>query len=167
MMPANDRREVLLLLAIFAMHNIEEIAHFSQDVEALPDWVKESGPWHDVRSFATATGLLTATVGAASCAGLKMRGRPRTVLLGIPAAALAGNAVSHITRALIQRRYVGGLVTAPAMGLIAARVFTTSTQSFSTPTRRWIFLAGNILALPAILGSLSLGRYFLPVAVRA
>lgn len=149
---------VICLLGAFAVHNIEEIAHRSQDMESLPTWVREAGPWHDARSFSVATGLLTALVGVAAAAGLRSSGLPRAVLLGGPAAAVAGNAAGHVARALIQRRYAGGLATAPVMGMIAARVFSSSTRSWSVPVRRRIFLVGNGAALPASLGSLALGH---------
>ncbi|MDO5065483.1 MAG: hypothetical protein Q4E00_10945, partial [Actinomyces bowdenii] len=48
---------------------------------------------------------------------------------------------------------------APVMGLLAARVLSSSTRSLSTAARRRIFFVGNMTALPAIVGSLALGRF--------
>lgn len=158
-MSADDTHEVMLLLGVFAAHNLEEIAHLPQDLETLPSWIKKAGPWRDVRSFTVATSLLTAAVGAGFGDGLRSRGLSRAVLLGGSAAALMGNAASHLGRALIQHRYAGGLATAPVMGLLAARVLSSSTRSLSTAARRRILLVGNMTALPAIVGSLALGRF--------
>lgn len=81
---ASDTREAVLLLGVFAAHNLEEIAHLPQDLEALPPWVTEAGPWRDARSFAAATGLLTAAVGAASGAGLRSGGSPAPSCWEVP-----------------------------------------------------------------------------------
>lgn len=157
-MPVDERRCVLGLLGVFAAHNLEEIAHLPCDLERLPDWVRRRGPWVDTSSFTVATGLLTAAVSAASLAGLRSGDLGRAVLVGGPAAALAGNALSHMGRALVQRRYHGGLVSAPAMAFVAGRVFVSATGAVSASARRRIFVVGTLAAVPAIVASLSLGR---------
>lgn len=153
-----------LMLGVFVVHNVEEIIHLSRDLERLPDWVRHRGPRVSAASFAAATGLLTVAVGAASLSGVGADGLRRTVLVGGPAAALVGNAVSHVGRALVLRRYNGGLASAPVMALVAGYVFGASTRSASAPARRRTFLLGNVAALPAIIGALWGGRvlaYFL------
>ncbi len=159
LMFANERRCAKLLLVFFAIHNLEEISHFSQDLEKLPYWVRAKGPWRDRNSFALATALLTAVVGALSKRGHRSKEIPHAILLGGPSAALAGNALSHVVRAVFQRRYNGGLLTAPIMGLFSVRVFFLSTRSISDCLRRRIFIFGNIAAFPSILGSLYLGLF--------
>lgn len=164
-MCVDEKGDVLLQLGVFAAHNLEEISHLSRDLERLPEWVKERGPWAEAPSFAIATGLLTAVVSASSLVGLRASGLRHVVLVGGPSAALVGNALSHVARALVQRRYNGGLATAPAMGLIAARVFASSTQWTSASVRRNTFLLGNLAAVPAIVGSLRAGRFLRAVCV--
>lgn len=148
------------MLGVFVAHNVEEIIHLSRDLERLPDWVRQRGLRVSAASFAAATGLLTVAVGAASLSGVGADGMRRAALVGGPAAALMGNALSHVGRALVQRRYNGGLVSAPAMALIAGYVFGTSTRSVSASARRRTFLLGNVAALPAIAGALWGGRVF-------
>ena len=80
------------------------------------------------------------------------------VPLGGPSAALAGNAGVHIGRALIQRCYHGGHVSAPVMAVLAGRVFLSATRSSTTAARRRVFAAGNLAALPLIVGALRAGR---------
>lgn len=155
---ANERGSVRLLLGVFSLHNWEEVSHLPQDLENLPPWARRRGPWEDRVSFATATTLLTAIVSALSKKGLESGGTLRAVFLGAPSAALIGNALSHVGRAVVQRRYNGGLITAPFMGATATHVFFLSTRSVNASTRRQIFLFGNIAAFPAILGSLYIGR---------
>lgn len=148
------------MLGVFVVHNVEEIIHLSRDLERLPDRVRHRGPRVSTRSFAVATGLLTVAVGAASLTGVGAGGLRRTVLVGGPAAALVGNAVSHVGRALVLRRYNGGLASAPVMALVAGYVFGASTKSAGAPARRRTFLLGNVAALPAILGALWSARIF-------
>lgn len=156
---ADKRRCTKLLLMFFIIHNLEEISHFPEDLEKLPSRVRTRGPWGDRNSFAVATALLTVAVAVLSRKGHKSKELPHAVLLGGPAAALVGNALSHIARAVFQKRYNGGLLTAPIMGLISAHVFILSTRSISNYLRRKIFIFGNIAALPSILGSLYLGQF--------
>ncbi|OFL65524.1 MULTISPECIES: HXXEE domain-containing protein [Brevibacterium] len=157
-MSADEQGQVLALLAVFALHNLEEITHLSRELEELPAWARRRGPWTDTSSFAVATGLLTGAVSAASFAGVRSGGLRRAVLLGGPSAALVGNAASHMGRALVQGRYNGGLVSSPLMALLAGRVFAAGTRSISPFARRRTFIAGNLAALPLIVGALGAGR---------
>lgn len=157
-MPVDEKHRVLLLLGVFAAHNLEEIAHLPRDLERLPDRGRRWGPWADTPSFTVATGLLTAAVSAASLAGLRPGGLGRAVLVGGPAAALTGNALSHMGRALVQRRYNGGLASSPAMAVVASQVFAWATEAVSASARRCTFVGGNLAAVPAIVASLYVGR---------
>ncbi|WP_431791933.1 HXXEE domain-containing protein [Kocuria palustris] len=156
-----------LMLGVFVVHNVEEIIHLPRDLERLPDWVSQRGLRVSTPSFAVATGLLTVAVGAASLTGVGAGGLRRTVLVGGPAAALVGNAFSHVGRALVLRRYNGGLASAPVMALVAGYVFGASTRSASAPARRRTFLLGNVAALPAIIGALWGGRVLADLYTRS
>lgn len=155
------------MLGVFVVHNVEEIIHLSRDLERLPDWVSQRGLRVSTPSFAVATGLLTVAVGVASLTGVGAGGLRRTVLVGGPAAALVGNAFSHVGRALVLRRYNGGLASAPVMALVAGYVFDASTRSVSAPARRRTFLLGNVAALPAIIGALWGGRLLTDLSTRS
>ncbi|MCS6710698.1 HXXEE domain-containing protein [Brachybacterium sp. EF45031] len=157
-MVSHERGQVLALLGIFALHNVEEIIHLPRDRAPLPVWAVRRGPWADTPSYAVATGLLTVAVSAASIAGIRAHGLRRGVLLGGPSAALLGNAASHMARALLQRHYNGGLATAPAMALLAGRVFASGTRSIGPSAHRCTFIAANLAAVPAIIGALLAGR---------
>lgn len=159
--------EVRLMLGIFVVHNVEEIIHLSRDLEQLPSWVRQWGPRVSTPSFAVATGLLTVAVSAASLSGVGAGGLRRAVLAGGPAAALVGNAFSHVGRALVLRRYNGGLASAPVMALVAGRVFVSSTRSVSASARRSTFLLGNIAALPAMRWALWAGPAFTDASNRS
>ncbi len=155
---ADEQGEVLVLLGVFAVHNVEEIAHLPKDLEKLPTWMTRRGPWADAPSSGVATGLLTVAVSAACLVGVRSEGLRRAILLGGPSAALAGNAGVHIGRALIQRCYHGGLASAPVMAVLAGRIFLSATRSSSPAVRRRVFAAGNLASLPLIVGALRAGR---------
>lgn len=155
------------MLGVLVVHNVEAIIHLSRDLERLPEWVRHRGPRVSTPSFAVATGLLTVAVGAASLSGVGADGMRRAVLVGGPAAALVGNALSHVGRALVLSRYNGGLVSAPAMALVAGRVFVSSTRSVSASAQLRTFLLGNVAALPAIIGTLWGGRLLTDLSTRS
>ena len=102
-----------LLIGIFALHNLEEILSirytaFNQDVL---DAFGLDASWYRQDRMALATGLLTALSHGLS-RKLDNPANTRQAFLGATVAgAVAGNALSHLGRALVQRRYNGGLVT--------------------------------------------------------
>ncbi|MFW0181139.1 HXXEE domain-containing protein [Rothia sp. P5766] len=157
------------LLGVFAAHNCEEVAHFYQDIEALPHRIRECGPWSSQQDFALATALLTGASALALVAGACLpHGKLQQVLVLGPPSALVGNAMSHICRGLIQRRYNGGLMTAPLMAGIAGRLITKAGAGLPARTRWGIYIGSNAATLPLIFVALAAGkrvRPLLPIAL--
>lgn len=147
------------LIGVFAAHNCEEVAHFYRDLEALPRRVREYGPWSSQQDFALATALLTGAATLALGAGACLpRNKFQQVLILGPASALVGNAVSHICRGVIQRRYNGGLITAPLMAGIGIRLIAKAGAGLSARTRWSIYIGANAAAVPLIFLALSAGQ---------
>lgn len=147
------------LIGVFAAHNCEEVAHFYQDLEALPHRIRESGPWSSQQDFALATTLLTGAsvlaLGAGAC--LPHSTFQQALVLG-PSSALVGNAMSHICRGAIQRRYNGGLMTAPLMAGIGVRLITKAGAGLPAGTRWSIYIGANATAVPLIFAALTAGK---------
>ncbi|MFW0170242.1 hypothetical protein [Rothia sp. P4278] len=76
--------------------------------------------------------------------------------------------MSHICRGLIQRRYNGGLMTAPLMAGIAGRLITKAGTGLPARTRWGIYIGSNAATLPLIFVALAAGkrvRPLLPIAL--
>ncbi len=158
MMSARSR-SVAQMLAVFAFHNLEETVHFEADRRALPGWLRDAGPWSDSSSFAVATIVLTALAGTCGAAGARLgTGAVAEVCARVPAGALLGNAASHMARAVVWRRYNGGLATAPVLAWAAAKVWSVSGEVLSQRQRLAVLAVANAAAVPLILVALRAGQ---------
>ena len=150
-------------MGIFALHNLEEIMSIRRDAAFNEDILSAlgiDGSWYRPDRMALATGLLTAL---SHCLSRKLDhpANTRQVFLGAAVAgALGGNALSHLGRALAQRRYNGGLATSVLMLPVAVQVLR-SVKERDLMTGRQVAVAaaiGNSLALPLIVLALTAAR---------
>ena len=153
------------LMGVFVLHNLEEVLSirytpFNTDIL---DALGVGASWYRQDRMALATGLLTALSHGLS-RKLDNPTSTRQAFLGATVAgALAGNALGHLGRALAQRRYNGGVVTAFVM-LPAAVQILRRTKDRDLLTGRQVVAAtatGNALAIPLIVVALTAARRIL------
>lgn len=112
------------LLAVFALHNLEEVAHLPRDLARHAELLDRLGVptgWRRREVMAVATTLLTSIAFAGLQEADRAPSRRRDGMAVAVAAALGGNAVTHGLRAAADRAYNGGLGTSPVMLLAAVR----------------------------------------------
>ena len=153
----------MLLMGIFALHNLEEIMFIHRDAALYEHRLSALGvdrSWYRRDRMALATGLLTALSHGLS-RNLDHPANPRQALLGAAVAgALGGNALSHMGRALKERRYNGGLATSVVMLPVALQVLHSVKKRDLLTGRQVVAAAatGNALALPMIVLALTAAR---------
>jgi Protein of unknown function with HXXEE motif len=151
------------LMGIFAVHNLEEVMSIRRGEAFNEDLLSKVGmdrSWYRQDRMTLATGLLTALSHGLS-RKLDRPSNARQAFLGAAVAgALGGNALSHMGRALTQRRYNGGLATSVVMLPVAVQVLR-SVEKRELLTGRQVAAAvatGNVLALPLIALALTIAR---------
>jgi Protein of unknown function with HXXEE motif len=155
-----------MFMGIFALHNLEEILSIDRDTAFNKNRLEAVGfdtNWYRRDRMAMATGLLTALSHGLS-RKLDNPTNTRQAFLGATVAgALGGNALSHLGRALAQRRYNGGLATSLVMLPAAVQVLrTVKTRKFLTGRQVVAATAtGNALAVPMIVLALTAARRIL------
>lgn len=155
-----DSNAIRDLLIIFAVHNVEEVAHLPADVARYQQFFDRMGArkdWlqRDVMSIATAS--LTALCAVSLS---RARRRPGPVGDGVAiaaCAALGGNALTHAARAAADLGYNGGLATSPALLWAAWRLGrqATSHGSLSPGQVLAVLVAANAAVPPLIIASLA------------
>ncbi|GAA3587777.1 hypothetical protein GCM10022198_09200 [Klugiella xanthotipulae] len=152
----NSRLSNTAVIAAFTLHNAEEIA-FLNRAELPAELVERFGLIAKVYRqdrMALATGILTAFVTVMTDARLARSGRAGRFVATAATGALAGNAVNHIMRAVLQRSYNPGVVTAPVLLWAAGRQLL---RRVPHQGRRDVAVAtavGNVASVPAIVLSL-------------
>lgn len=151
------------LLAVFVLHNVEEVAHLPTDLDRVRARLERSPidvSWLGRREMSIATALLTVLAGSVLAVADRSRGRAGDLLGLSVAGALGGNAITHLARAGAARRYNGGLLTSPLMLVAAARrvAATAGAGRLSPAQAATAVAAGNLLVPPLIVGSLSIAR---------
>ncbi len=151
------------LALVFAAHNVEEYAHFREDRAHLRRRLPPGGileQWYEPDTMATALLLLTGLAGGLLSLPSKDPDPVTDGVAVIGSTALAFNALTHLARAAAERRYNGGLITAPLMfaTAVALRRGVDRRTSLAPRTRR-ILTAAGVVAVPAlIVGALEAGR---------
>lgn len=155
-----------MLMGIFALHNLEEILSIGRDValnQNQLDAVGIDSTWYRQDRMALATGLLTVLAHGLS-RKLDNPAHTSQVFLGAAVAgALGGNALSHLGRAVAQRRYNGGVATSFIMLPAAVQVLRTVKARDELTGRQVVAatVAGNALAVPLIVLALTVARKIL------
>lgn len=154
------------LMGIFAVHNLEEIVSINRDSAQWETQLQAMGidrSWYRQDRMALATGLLTLL-----CQGLSRKvddpASTRQAFLGaVVAGALGGNALSHLGRAIAQRRYNGGVATSVVMLPAAVQMLRTVRERDLLTGRQVAAAAatGNVLAVPMIVLALTAARRIL------
>lgn len=155
---ASLRRWTVGLLVVFTLHNSEELVRYGSGA---------AGPvtrWSEVYAadrFVVAVLLLTVAV-AALLLPVLLRRTPRAACVALLAVgALLGNVVSHVGQVVVLRGDSPGVVTAVLLvlpvGVQVVRLLTPLARTGRTGTAG-LLAAGALLAIPAIIGSLLLGR---------
>ncbi|GEA81686.1 HXXEE domain-containing protein [Cellulomonas uda] len=151
------------MLAVFAVHNAEEIAFGDRGTPFDPAVLARVGlepEDYGPRRMALATAVITAAV-AALTRGLEDSPGPVRAGAAVAAAgALALNGASHVGRAVRLREYNPGLVTAPALLVASARAARSAARAggLRPGTTAACVAAGAVVTLPVIVGSLRLAR---------
>ena len=150
-------------MGIFGLHNLEEIMSIRRDAALYESHLSALGidrSWYRQDRMALATGLLTALSYGLS-RNIDHPANTRQAFLGTGVAgALGGNALSHMGRALKDRRYNGGLATSVVMLPVAMQVLR-SVRKRDLLTGRQLgaaAAAGNLLVLPMIVLALTAAR---------
>jgi hypothetical protein len=155
-----------LFMGIFALHNLEEILSIERDSNFARNQLDAVGldrTWYRRDRLALATGLLTA-VALGLSRKLDNPANTREAFLGVVVAgALGGNALSHMGRAVAQRRYNGGLATSSVMLPAVVQILRTARDRDLLTGRQVVVAAagGNALAVPVIVLALTLARRIL------
>lgn len=158
-MAERDERAMAVLLAVFVAHNLEEIWQLPRDVDDLREVTGLELAWLDRSTFGVATTLLTAVVAGLLAASRRVDDDDaREFLATAASSALAGNAATHGLRALVRRRYNGGLLTAPLLWWSGLRVIRGAQGSLSSSERSRVHVVANLGAIPLILAALTAGR---------
>lgn len=146
------------LLVAFTAHNLEELVRYeSGALGPGPRWSET----YAADRFAVAVVLLTAAVTALLLPVVRSR-TPRAARAALLATgALLGNVVSHVAQVVVLRSDSPGVVTAvllvlPVAVLVARHLLPTARTGRAGAAA--LLVAGALLAIPAILGSLALGR---------
>ena len=154
---ASLRRWTVWLLAVFTLHNGEELLRYESGA------VGPVARWSEVYAtdrFVVAVLLLTVAVAALLLPVLARR-TPRSARIALLAVgALLGNVVSHVGQAVVLRGDSPGAVTAVLLvlpvGVQLARLLAPLARTGRAGTGG-LLVAGALLAIPAIIGSLLLG----------
>jgi Protein of unknown function with HXXEE motif len=155
-----------LFMGIFALHNLEEILSIDRDAIFIQNRLDALGldrTRYRRDRFALATGLLTALAHGLS-RKLDNPANTREAFLGVVVAgALGGNALSHMGRAVAERRYNGGLATSFVMLPAAVQILRTAKDRDLLTGRQVVAAAagGNALAVPMIVLALTFARKIL------
>jgi len=150
------------LLAVFALHNLEEVAHLPHDLARHAELLDRLGVptgWRRRDLMAVATTLLTSMAFAGLREADRASSRRRDGMAVAIAAALGGNAVTHGVRAAADRAYNGGLGTSPVMLLAAVRVAGQARRRGQlSGSQVWnIAIAANAAVPPLVLVALAAG----------
>lgn len=142
------------LLAVFALHNLEEVAHLPHDLARHAELLDRLGVptgWRRRDVMAVATTLLTSIAFAGLQEADRAPSRRRDGMAVAVAAALGGNAVTHGLRAAADRAYNGGLGTSPVMLLAAVRVAGQARRRGQLSDRRvWSTAIAANAAVPVL-----------------
>jgi len=156
-----------LLLAVFGVHNAEEVAFGDRgeaiDPRLLARFGLQAADYQPQR-LALATAVLTGAVAALTGACDVPAGRARAAAAVVAAGALAVNGAGHLGRAARTRTYNPGLVTAPLLLATSLRAVRRAAHGggLGAATTATCVAAGAALSLPAIVGSLRLARALHP-----
>jgi hypothetical protein len=162
-MPLDPPVTARALALVFAVHNVEEFAHFRQDrARALARVPAGSRieEWYRPDGMAVALLLLTGLAGGLLSLPGEEPDRAADGVALAGSAALAFNAVTHVGRAVAERRYNGGLLTAPLMFATAVALRRGIDRRSTLPRRARAALTGvGVAAVPALIAaSLEAGR---------
>ncbi|WP_432504025.1 HXXEE domain-containing protein [Kineococcus arenarius] len=157
------------LLAVFTLHNAEEVALARAAPPVDPRVLQRLGlpaDAHRPDRFALAAGALTAASGAVLAAA--RRGGPsatgRQAAVAALTGALGGNAAAHLGRAALTRRYNAGSGTAPALLAASATVLAGTVRGGDLTARRAVVCAalGALAVVPVTAAALTLAVRVLP-----
>ncbi len=159
------------LLAVFALHNLEEVAHLPRDLARHAELLDRLGVptgWRRRDVMAVATTLLTSMASAGLREADRVPSPRRDRMVLAVAAALGGNAATHGLRAAADRAYNGGLATSPVMLLAAVRVAGQALRRGQLSRRQaWsIGIAANAAVPPLIVGSVAAGEALVGAILR-
>lgn len=156
------------LLAVFAVHDAEELATMHKWSAKQTEWLRERVPGLsprvlsalrvDAAHSATAIGLMGTVMAAASAAGARTGGRSgfyQTVLAGFGL-----HAVTHVGQSAVMRGYTPGVVTAPlVVAPYSCWVWSQLKRAGAVRETSSLSTAKTALLFPAVIGGVHIGAW--------